>query len=355
MIEIKSGKVIRILDENSAISIVLVDINHKAEKAINYNYMTGQIKIGDFVYLNTSAATLSLGTGGFHFVIANLANRETAFSAKGHGMKLKYTPMQVQVQFIEEDTERNLNCFNKPLMLGEKVVIFFELHSMLPPICAYLKELSDKQLKLSYIMTDHGALPMWFSKNVQTVREKGLLDCTIASGNAFGADFECVNIYTSLQTASLLSDIIIISMGPGIIGTNCKYGFSALELAFYINLVSKHGGKCVFVPRISFADKRVRHYGISHHSLTMVSEMLDRPVIFTLPYLDDKSERFFISQLREAGALPFVKLSIYDGTDIIEVIKKHCPDITTMGRTYLEDPCFFYTIGASCKKAYSLF
>ena len=51
--------------------------------------------------------------------------------------------------------------------------------------------------KIACIITDHGALPVWFSKNIRLLKSKGLLDTVISIGNAFGGDYECVNIYTA--------------------------------------------------------------------------------------------------------------------------------------------------------------
>ena len=42
---------------------------------------------------------------------------------------------------------------------------------------------------------------MAFSKNVDNLKKMGLIDNTITYGNAFGGDYECINIYTSLITA----------------------------------------------------------------------------------------------------------------------------------------------------------
>ncbi|HZK35141.1 MAG TPA: DUF3866 family protein [Bacillota bacterium] len=353
MIEINKAEVKKVLALNYDKTEVLLDIDHPVKKAINYNHMTGEISTGDIVYLNTTAASLSLGTGGFHFVIANISHDNINYLPKGHGMKLRYTPMQVQIPFVEEEG-KNRKIYNKPLILNNKQLIFAELHSMLPPICAYLKKFSSRKTTISYIMTDHAALPLSFSKNIQSLRTKKLLDITLTTGNAFGGDYECVNFYTALQTASSISDIIVIAMGPGITGTGTKYGFSGLELAFYMNLASKHGGGCVFIPRVSFADQRIRHYGISHHSLTIISEMLTHPVFIALPHANNKKLDFMIKQLKAAKALYKTRLSIYKGDAIKSALESYCINTTTMGRGFVDDPYFFYTIGASCKKTLSM-
>ena len=80
-------------------------------------------------------------------------------------------------------------------------------------------------------MTDGAALPIYLSKNVDTLKKKGLIDNTITIGSAFGGDYECINIYTALITAKevLKADVVFVSMGPGIAGTGTKYGFTGIE------------------------------------------------------------------------------------------------------------------------------
>jgi hypothetical protein len=102
-----------------------------------------------------------------------------------------------------------------------------------------------------------------------------MINGTITFGQAFGGDIETVNVYTSLISAEkiLKSDLSIITMGPGITGTGTKYGFSGIEQGYIIDAVNTLGGNPIFIPRISFADKRERHYGISHHSITILNEI----------------------------------------------------------------------------------
>src|SRR5690606_38197079 len=44
-------------------------------------------------------------------------------------------------------------------------------------------------------------------------------------------------------------------------------GHSGMETGEVVNAVNALGGKAIYVPRISFTDSRMRHRGISHHSL----------------------------------------------------------------------------------------
>ena len=160
---------------------------------------------------------------------------------------------------------------------------------MLTPFAATYKRLNPNK-KLVYIMTDGAALPIYFSMNADTLKNKGLIDSTITFGNAFGGDYECINIYTALITAKEIAkaDAIFISMGPGIAGTGTKYGFTGIEQGPILDAVSKLGGRPVAIPRISFADMRDRHRGISHHSITILDEIVNVEVELPITIYDEE-------------------------------------------------------------------
>ena len=78
-------------------------------------------------------------------------------------------------------------------------------------------------------------------------------------------------------------------MGPGIAGTGTKYGFTGIEQGPILDAVKKLGGMPISIPRISFADKRDRHQGISHHSITVLKEIVNVDV--HLPIFQYSSEK----------------------------------------------------------------
>jgi hypothetical protein len=164
MLEMQMGKAVQILSERSGIQELLVETGHPVKKAVNYIRITGKAEVGDILYMNTTAASLSLGTGGFHFVMMNASKKSLSMTPGGHGMKLRYTPFQVKVPFAEEELSSAGEIYNSPLNLQNKLVFFGELHSMIPPLCAYIRFFSKTKHRIAYIMTDHGALPLEFSK-----------------------------------------------------------------------------------------------------------------------------------------------------------------------------------------------
>jgi hypothetical protein len=105
LIRCKKGFIKEILSKYNNITELLVDIGGLQQKAINYDKLTGIVQIGDDVLLNTTAVDLSLGSGGYHFVLSinNGISSLTNVSDTGHIMKMRYTPLQFSVLSAEEE------------------------------------------------------------------------------------------------------------------------------------------------------------------------------------------------------------------------------------------------------------
>lgn len=343
MISKRTGKVVKIKSENELIQDIVVSINGSEERAYNYIQITGKVKLGDKLILNTTAVELNLGTGGFHFVVANMDNPESKTDIGGHIMKLRYTPIQIKVDSVEEQSSKFHDIFNDFICLDNMPVAVGSLHSFIQPFAATFKSnCPDK--KLVYIMSDGAALPISFSKNVRELKEKGLIDETITYGNAFGGDYECVNIYTALITAKEIckADCALVAMGPGIAGTGTKYGFSGIDQGMIVDAVEKLGGNSFFIPRISFADLRSRHIGISHHSITVLSEITNKSTnlvinsCFEDEKLDEIKEKIISRSIAEKHKVSFIE---YKNSK--KDIDKYNLRVKSMGRGFDEDKEFF--------------
>ncbi len=342
MISKKIGIVDSIISENEGLQELKVKIGEKIEKAINYPKMTGKVKVDDEVVVNTSAVELSLGTGGAHFVIANLNHLESKMSHGGHIMKLRYTPLQVKVFAAEEqDSPYHEKIKNFTSLEGLPVVVG-TLHSMLTPFVAAYKK-RNKNKKIAYIMTDGAALPLYLSKNVKELKEKELLDATITIGNAFGGDYECINIYTALIVAKEIvgADVVFISMGPGIVGSGTKYGFTGIEQGPILDAISKLEGKAIAVPRISFGDKRDRHYGMSHHTITILKEITNYKVIIPINIQDIQKKDHVFSQIRDNKIDMLHHIICIEKDNTKGDLEEFNLKVKSMGRRYEEDEEFF--------------
>ncbi|WP_280140099.1 DUF3866 family protein [Proteiniborus ethanoligenes] len=320
-------------------------------KAVNYNNITGSANIGDKVVLNTTALELKLGTGGYHFVIYNSSNIiKNMPNDPGHIMKLRYTPFQLKVLSAEEQESPYHEAFKSFKSLESSLYIVGTLHSMLAPIIASLKYI-EPNLKITYIMTDAGALPLSFSQTVKKLKELKLLDTTITVGHAFGGDIECVNIYTGIIAAKLVakSDITIITMGPGIVGTGTQYGFSGIEQASIIDAVNKLGGISIAIPRISFSDTRDRHKGISHHTLTILENIACTRTNVVFPILKKEYEKLISLQLEKSNINKKHNIIYENGSEVLNALNYFSLNVKTMGRSYHDDEAFFLTMGAVAK------
>lgn len=347
MISYKNGIVNSVIKSDKSIDWIKVEIDGIIYDAVNYIDITGKINIDDKVVLNTTAIQLSLGTGGCHFVMYNHSNPYMDLKGEGHIMKLRYTPYQLKCLTAEEEGSEYHQLFKNFKSLDSHPFIVATLHSMIAPIVAMIKYI-NKDIKINYIMTDGGALPIDFSKTVTELKEKGIIDKTITTGHAFGGDLETTNIYTGLIAAKeiLQGDITIISMGPGIVGTGTKYGFSGIEQGNNINAINNLGGIPIVAPRISFKDERERHKGISHHTLTVLSEISNTSSKVVLPMLEKDKSNYIKKQIEDLSIQNKHEVIYEEGRNITKALKYFKIKTTTMGRGIESDLEYFITLGA---------
>ena len=353
MIDREVGIVGEIIYEDQEIQELSVTIEDERYKAMNFVLLSGKCKLGDKVLLNTTAIRLKLGTGGYHYVIANLDNCEEIQEKKGHIMKLRYTPLQMATQTMEEQGSSYHECIKKFESLKGMPVIVGSLHSMVAPAAAFLKYYNP-HLKITYIMSDGASLPISISKSVRELKIKKLIDHTITFGHAFGGDYEAVNLYTALIGAKEITkcDIAIVAMGPGIVGTGTKYGFTGIEQATIIDGVNTLGGNSIAIPRISFSDKRTRHYGLSHHSITIFSKIVKTPTIISFPRLKDKERMNIIKdQIIKNKLIEKHDIQYRDAGELEKILEYFHIKVSTMGRNYFQDPEFFQSVAAAGKIA----
>ncbi len=318
--------------------------------------MTGNVSIGDRVILNTTAIELGLGTGGYHFVIYNKKHTtQNLTNDLGHIMKLRYTPLQFKCLAAEEQDSKYHELFKNFKSLNNSIYIVGTLHSMLAPIASAIKRLRP-ELNITYVMTDAGSLPLHFSKTVKLLKDKKIIRNTITVGHAFGGDLECVNIYTGIIASKIIanSDITIITMGPGIVGTDTKFGFSGIEQGYIIDAVNNLGGISVAVPRISFADKRERHKGISHHTLTILNDIVNTKTNLAFPIVHKDYAEFIDTQIKANGLNERHNIVFENGSDVIDALNYFDIEVKTMGRSYHDDEVFFLTLGAAAKASVKL-
>lgn len=347
MILRKYGVVREVIFSEPQLQELVVEVEGKLQRAYNYPQLAGQVEIGAQVLLNTCAVELGLGTGGRHFVLPTAAGGQLA---AGHIMKLRYTPLQFNSLSVEEEDSpfhRQLEEFES---LEGMPVILGTLHSMLPCLAAGLRFTESghsRQLKIVYIMTDGAALPLALSRLLPKLRGAGLVDLAITCGQAYGGDYEAINLYSALAAAKVLgADAAVVAMGPGIVGTGTTWGTTALSQGEAVNAVSILGGRPVAVPRISFADPRPRHRGLSHHTITALGKVALKPAILALPKLQPQEEELVHEQLVQAGLDRLHQIKKMDASYVLSQLAKLQIPLSTMGRGVEEERAFFLAAAA---------
>lgn len=356
MIRIRAGRVKNLCGTRSGLTELEVDVEGKIEMAINYDRLTGPVQPGDEVSLNTTGVYKQLGTGGFHFVMANLSGCRKDITEAGHIMKLRYTPGQLKVLSVEETEHPQNHLYRSTRSLNKMPVIVGSLHSMLGPAAAVIARLTGGRVRVVYMMTDGAALPLDFSRLVIELKEKGLLAATVTCDHAFGGDYEAINVYSGLLAArgAAGADIVIAAMGPGIVGTSSEFGHTGLEQGELVNAVNILGGCPVAIPRLSFADQRERHRGISHHTRTALGRIALSPCVIPLPQMDPGREEFINQQLVDSGLASRHRVVFLDAAMTWDALREYSLTVTTMGRTGEQDPEFFLAAGAAGIYAVSL-
>jgi hypothetical protein len=310
--------------------------------ALAYSAMVGEPISGDRVLLNLNAYTLGLGTGGYALVVA-MPDRLPPDAPLPHDplVKARYTPHQAVVAPFTPTVDD----------LAGMPVVVADLHSALPAIVAGL--LAGRPMsRVAYVMTDGGALPTWFSRTVAALRPR--LATVISTGQAFGGDVEAVNVHSGLLAArSLGADVAVVAQGPGNLGTGTAWGFSGTSAGEAVNAASVLGGRPVGALRLSGADTRPRHRGISHHSMTAYGRVALAPADLVLPL--DLPPDLALTLEADIAQLPARHRVVrVPTTALVPALRSIAAELCTMGRDFETDPWYFLTCAAAGAHAATL-
>ncbi|MDD5448420.1 MAG: DUF3866 family protein [Actinomycetota bacterium] len=329
------------------ISLATVRFNDGSSgEALVLEELIGFVELGDTVIVNTTAVDLGLGSGGYHFVLWNCSRDSVSTGEEGHIMKLRYTPLQLNVKTIEEELE-DTSC-EPGEVLGGMPVLAGSLHSQLLP-CALSYKSENPSGQLVYIMTDGGALPLKFSRTVRFLREEGYLSSTISCGHCFGGEHEAVTIFGALAASRKIlgADAVVVMMGPGIVGTGSVLGFSGMEEAIAINAAASLGGRPVAIPRIMFNDPRERHLGLSHHSISVLKFGARAKAVVPIPFMREERRERVWSQIKDSGIDLMHEIVEIKAEKVIPLIENCGFSPSVMGRSVKEEPEFFEAAGAA--------
>jgi hypothetical protein len=307
--------------------------------------LVGEVEEGDEVVVNTEAADLGLGSGGFDVVHVNLTRGLAGHGPLGghHVMKLNYTSLQHSVE---------------PLELGEAPdggeragppVLVLALHGHLAP-SVWAASVARPGIRVGYVQTAGGSLPGALSRDVAELRERGILAGHVTAGAAYGGEHEAVTTLGALDAGArgLGWDAIVCGPGPGILGSATAYGHGGIAALESAHAALALGLPTLICARLSSSDPRERHRGLSHHTETVL-ELVLASVRVPVPEIDLAGW----PTGEEGGGvdMPSVLDALHrvggDRHDVevepvdLEGYEKSGLHTKTMGRTLAEDPLFF--------------
>ncbi|MBF8188170.1 DUF3866 family protein [Nonomuraea sp. K274] len=353
MIRWRKGEVVRIRREWPGAVELDVTVPEGECRALAYPPLVGRPEPGDEVLLNTTALAMGLGTGGYAMVVAVPNRLPEDPVGPGHLVKARYTPLQATVLGADEQDSPHHGELREADSLDGMPVIVADLHSALPPILCGLYDRAPG-VRVAYVMLDGGALPAWFSMAAARLREIGWLAGVVTAGQSFGGDVEVATTHTGLLAARhvLGADVAVVTQGPGNLGTGTRWGFSGVSAGEAVNAAGVLLGRPVAALRVSEGDRRERHYGVSHHSLTAYGRVALSPADVPVPELPGE----FGERVRDQAELLAVRHRLVpvplDG--LHEALRRSPVRLSTMGRGLEEDLAYFLTSAAAGRLAASL-
>jgi Protein of unknown function (DUF3866) len=256
-----------------------VEVDGEQRRAWADEALLGEMREGDEVVVNVAAFDLGLGSGGFDVVHVNLTRGlDASGDSSAHVMKLNYTSLQHPVAPAELPVRLLHSSGTKSAPEhGERsmCVLVLPLHGHLAP-AAWAAAQAESELKVGYVQTAGGALPGSLSRDVAQLRECGLLCGHTTAAPSYGGEHEALSVAGALDAAAhgLGWDAAIVGPGPGIIGSETRLGHGGMAALDSAHAALALGLPTLLSPRLSEADPRERHRGVSHHTMTVLELLL---------------------------------------------------------------------------------
>jgi uncharacterized protein DUF3866 len=368
VLKLRRATVVEVLAERRAEQELTVELADGSRRpAIADSSLLGRCFAGDELIVNVQALDLGLGSGGFDVVHVNLtrglaSDGEPDWPAHARAMKLNYSSLQHAVCPVEASGEGEEGAQALALPL-ERPVAVLGLHGQLAAVAwAFAQRRPDA--RVGFVQTPGGALPGGRSRAVELLRERGLLAGHITAGASYGGEQEAIATAGAIHhgVRALGWDAAICGPGPGIVGSGSPLGHGGLQALDSAHAALCLGAPTLLVARMSSADSRPRHRGLSHHTLTVLDLLLE-PVTVALPagirspVGADLRARLGSVLGSGADARPQLSLDVERPTgrgpaalrrhdwrraavDLPGYLASGLPAVT-MGRELVEDPLFF--------------
>lgn len=331
MLKLRRGTVV-------ATDPLLVEVDGERRRAWSDQGLIGPIEGGDELIVNTAALDLGLGSGGFDIVHVNLTRGlEGGAAAPGmHVIKLNYSSIQHPIEPIEAPTDA-------PARPGRPIpVLVVSLHGHLAPAVWAAAECA-RGARIGYVQTGGGGLPGSLSRDVAELRRRELLAGHVTVAPAYGGEDEAISLIGALHAAAeqLGWDAAIVAPGPGILGSETRYGHGGMAAIESVHAALALGLPTILGPRLSDSDPRPRHQGLSHHTRAVL-ELALGPLRVGVPEDLDaiSSPRGVEAGSALTGACGSRHAIVAMPADLAAYAESGLPT-RTMGRDLYEDRLFF--------------
>jgi hypothetical protein len=324
---LRRARVLAVSAELAEIELLEGPLAGETVPGVFYRELGAPPVAGEEVTANTVGLEMSLGTGGVAVIAPSLEGSAYAPANEDHFVKLPYTPLQFPATSPPQAES-----------LSGVPVVVLSLHSHLAPACCAAATLRPG-CRVAFLWQEGGALPVALSRIVRELKDKRLLHAVVSAGSCFGGDLEAPNVYSALLAAAgseLRADLVLAGVGPGLVGTATAFGHGGMAAAIALNAASSLNAEPVLVPRLSWAEARERHRGLSHHTQAALQAALAGcrvafPASCKVP----------TEGLPERHAYEFVEVSAAGSQERFGVT------FESMGRRYEEDPVFFDAAAAA--------
>ena len=275
-------------------------------RALAFPALVGSPEIGDRVLLNVSALARGLGTGGYALVIA-LPDRPPVDppDGPGHLVKARYTPLQAMVLGVDDQESPHHDAPAGRRRPRRHCPWWSRTCTRRCPRSSPARGSRrargpEAAPRVAYVMTDGGALPAWFSRTIAGLRvrgvDRGLHHHRPVVRRATSRPSPCTRACSPRGTwsapTSWSSRRDRATSAPGRAGAS-----PGSRRARRSTRRPSLGGRPVGSLRVSGADARERHLGVSHHSLTAYGRVALAPADVVVPVLEgDLGQR-----VRDAG------------------------------------------------------
>ena len=259
---LRRARVISVTEGLAEIELLEGPLAGEIVPGVFYRHLGVPPAAGEEVVANTVGMEMDLGTGGVALILPSPDESARAPINDDHFVKLPYTPLQFAVSPAPQAES-----------LDGVPIVVLPLHSHLAPACCAASVLRPG-CRVAFVWQEGGALPVAFSNAVGELKEKELLHAVVSCGDCFGGDLEAVNVYSGLLAAAEVADLVLVGIGPGVLGTGTPDGHGGMSAAVAANAALSLGGEPVLAPRISLSDPRGRHAGLSHHTRAALAATL---------------------------------------------------------------------------------